>query len=51
MNLNKGEIEIGMIERFVDLEGKRILEVGCGSGRMTSLLAERSAKLVAIDPD
>ena len=27
-----------------------MLEVGCGSGRMTSLLAERSAKLVAIDP-
>jgi ubiquinone/menaquinone biosynthesis C-methylase UbiE len=51
MQLNKGEIEIGMIERFVDLDGKRILEVGCGSGRMTSLLAKRSAILVAIDPD
>lgn len=31
--------------------GKRVLEVGCGDGRLTWLYAERAAHVVGIDPD
>ena len=51
MELDKEKTEIRMIERFADLKGNRVLEVGCGNGHLTSLLAEKSAELVGIDPD
>ena len=38
------------IIQFVDLKGKRVLEVGCGNGRISSLLASKADHLVAIDP-
>ena len=51
MELDKEKIEIGMIEQVADLKGKQVLEVGCGDGRLTLLLAGKSGKLIAIDPD
>lgn len=39
------------IFRFADLKGKQVLEVGCGDGRITSLLTGSARNLVAIDPD
>lgn len=33
------------------LAGKRVLEIGCGDGRLTWLYADRAARVVAIDPD
>ncbi|MEA1970536.1 MAG: class I SAM-dependent methyltransferase, partial [Thermodesulfobacteriota bacterium] len=51
MELDKEKIEFGMIERIADLKGARVLEVGCGDGRLTLLLAGKSGELVAIDPD
>jgi ubiquinone/menaquinone biosynthesis C-methylase UbiE len=39
------------IFQFVDLKGKRVLEVGCGNGRISSLLASKADQLIAIDPD
>ena len=44
-------IELRLIERFVRLRGRRLLEIGCGDGRLTMQLARRAASLVAIDPD
>ena len=32
-----------------NLEGKSVLEVGCGGGRVTSLLTRSSCRLTAID--
>lgn len=44
-------VEVRLIERFVQLRGQRILEVGCGDGRLTLQYAPRAAAVVAIDPD
>jgi SAM-dependent methyltransferase len=34
-----------------ELDGKSLLEIGCGSGRITRDLAARAREVVAIDPD
>jgi 2-polyprenyl-3-methyl-5-hydroxy-6-metoxy-1,4-benzoquinol methylase len=34
-----------------DLSGSRVLEVGCGDGRLTCRYAARAGSIVAIDPD
>jgi SAM-dependent methyltransferase len=39
------------IYQFADLNSKYVLEVGCGDGRITSLLVGKPKVLVAIDPD
>jgi 2-polyprenyl-3-methyl-5-hydroxy-6-metoxy-1,4-benzoquinol methylase len=33
------------------IDGKRVLEIGCGDGRLTWRYADRAARVVAIDPD
>jgi SAM-dependent methyltransferase len=40
-----------MILEFGSLETKLVLEVGCGDGRITSLLAGKPKQLIAIEPD
>ncbi|MCF8109234.1 MAG: class I SAM-dependent methyltransferase [Desulfohalobiaceae bacterium] len=39
------------IESWIDLSGKQVLEVGCGNGRVTAMLADRVGSLVGVDPD
>jgi ubiquinone/menaquinone biosynthesis C-methylase UbiE len=34
-----------------DFEGRRVLEVGCGEGRLTWRYAAKPATTIAIDPD
>ena len=46
-----GGIELRLIERFAPVNGRRVLEIGCGDGRLTLQLARRAASVVAIDPD
>lgn len=43
--------ELGLIERFVSLRRKRVLEIGCGDGRLTFQYAHQAASVLAIEPD
>ena len=44
--------EIAALTALVpSLTGCRVLEVGCGDGRLTRRYAERTASVLAIDPD
>lgn len=43
--------DLPKIEEFVDLGGREMLEIGCGDGRLSSLLANKVKSLTAIDPD
>jgi ubiquinone/menaquinone biosynthesis C-methylase UbiE len=51
VQLRDGEgAEPAAIAAAVDLDGKRVLEVGCGSGRLTMFIADRAAHVYAFDP-
>ena len=39
------------IQRFVRFEDRRILELGCGDGRLTFQYARLAASVVAVEPD
>ena len=41
--------EIDVVERLVPLAGLRVVDVGCGGGRVTKQLAQRVAQRVAED--
>jgi ubiquinone/menaquinone biosynthesis C-methylase UbiE len=43
-------VEAAAIAAVVALEGKRVLEVGCGTGRLTALAASRGSSVYAFDP-
>jgi ubiquinone/menaquinone biosynthesis C-methylase UbiE len=44
-------VEIATMRELVDLDGLRVLEIGCGDGRMTFDYAGEAASAFAIDPD
>jgi cyclopropane fatty-acyl-phospholipid synthase-like methyltransferase len=48
-DLEENEIKT-LIEFAGMLAGKRVLEIGCGDGRLTWRYASRAAEVVAIDP-
>jgi len=43
--------DLQKIEEFIQLNGKVLLEVGCGKGQLTVLLVDKAAAITAIDPD
>lgn len=43
--------EIRALRQVTSWRGKRVLEVGCGDGRLTRRLAGLSAHIQAIDPE
>lgn len=51
MDYDKENTEIKMIRKFVDTLYKKVLENGCGDGRISTLLAHKARRYVAIDPE
>ena len=43
-------VETAAIASLVELGGKRVIEVGCGGGRLTVFAAEHAASVYAFDP-
>jgi ubiquinone/menaquinone biosynthesis C-methylase UbiE len=39
------------LHKFADFTNKRVLEIGCGEGRMTWQYAKASQRTIGIDPD
>ncbi len=47
----EGEETAALTELLPNLEELRVLEVGCGDGRLTRRYAERTGSVLAIDPE
>jgi 2-polyprenyl-3-methyl-5-hydroxy-6-metoxy-1,4-benzoquinol methylase len=43
--------EVAALERLTSLDGRRVLELGCGDGRLTFRYARSTAFVLAVDAD
>jgi ubiquinone/menaquinone biosynthesis C-methylase UbiE len=42
---------LAALRRLADFRGRRVLEMGCGDGRLTLGIARDAAQVLAFDPD
>lgn len=42
---------LAALRRLGDFRGRRVLELGCGDGRLTRGIAQEAASVLAFDPD
>ena len=49
--LDPEEAHLAALRRLADFRGRRVLEMGCGDGRLTVGIARDSAGVLAFDPD
>jgi len=49
--LDPEDTETKALHDYADFNGKRVLEIGCGDGRLTWRYADRAAYILAIDPE
>ena len=49
--LDPEQAHLAALLRVADFAGARVVEVGCGDGRLTAGLAERAATVFAFDPN
>jgi ubiquinone/menaquinone biosynthesis C-methylase UbiE len=50
VRIDPEDTETQALHDYADFGGKRVLEIGCGDGRLTWRYADRAAHIVAIDP-
>jgi cyclopropane fatty-acyl-phospholipid synthase-like methyltransferase len=51
LEVDPDRVELEAVDRLVDLDDKRVLEVGCGNGRLTYRYAHRTTYVLGVDPD
>lgn len=51
MKSNQESLECAALDLHARIWGKRVVEIGCGDGRMTRHLMDRTSRLIALDPD
>ncbi len=44
-------VETRTLARLAPVDGLRVLELGCGDGRLTFRYADAAASVLAVDPD
>jgi ubiquinone/menaquinone biosynthesis C-methylase UbiE len=44
-------VEIAALKRLAPMDGLRVLELGCGDGRLTFRYAHDAKSVLAVDPD
>jgi ubiquinone/menaquinone biosynthesis C-methylase UbiE len=42
---------LAALRRLTDFDGRRVLEMGCGEGRLTRGIATEASSVLAFDPD
>ena len=50
LTIDPEQKEVHALKRIVDWRRKRVLEIGCGDGRLTLRLAQLGAHVHALDP-
>ncbi|MGQ0604456.1 MAG: class I SAM-dependent methyltransferase [Anaerolineales bacterium] len=51
LRIDPEQNEVRALKQVTDWRGKRVLEIGCGDGRLTRRLARLGAQVQAIDAD